>query len=171
MPTPEGKKINNPTSRKLPPVNHEPEPNSPTAGFVPSKGVSTKLKTFVIGMTFVTVMAFGLLIALFIKKAFVKDGSQEWGPQLVTIAEQLKAQGLKPQAIEHYQEYLDTQKVDLKTRSRISFNIATLYVELGQCDEAVVWFLHANTAEPEEQRVQQSNTQIQQCRDRSKTSR
>ena len=171
MPTPDEKEINDPTSRKLPPINREPESNQTSGGFIPTARVSTKLKVFVIGLTFVTVAAFGLFIAMFIKKSFVKGTTQEWGLQLVTIAEELKTQGLKPQAIEHYQEYLDTQKVDLKTRAQISFDIATLYVELDQCDNAVVWFLHAKTAEPEEHRVQQSDTQIQECRDRSKTSR
>jgi hypothetical protein len=116
-------------------------------------------------------MAFGIFIAMFIKKTFIKQAnSVTWGPQLVTIAEELKDKGLKPQAIEHYQRYLDTQEVDMKTRSRISFDIATLYVELGKCDDAVVWFLHSKIAQPEEHRVQKSETQIQQCRSRSKTS-
>ena len=171
MPTPDKTEINDPTSRKLPPTNRKPESHQTPAGVLPTAGVSTKLKTFVIGLSFVTVMAFGLLIVLFVKKISIKDSNQEWGPQLVTIAEQLKNKGLKPQAIEHYQEYLDTQKVDLKTRSRISFDIATLYVELGQCDNAVVWFLHANTAEPTKLRIEQSENQLQQCRDRAKTSR
>ncbi len=170
MPTPDENEIDDPSSRKLPPMDREPEPGETSSGWLPTAGVSTKLKVFVIGLTFVTIMAFGIFIAMFIKKTFVKGTNQTWGPQLVTIAEELKDKGLKPQAIEHYQKYLDTQKVDLDTRSRVSFDIATLYVELGKCDDAVVWFLHAKTAQPEEHRVQKSETQIQQCRSRSKTS-
>jgi hypothetical protein len=171
MPTPDEKETDDPNSRKLPPMNQEPEPDKPSGGRIPTAGVGPKLKIFVIGLTFITILAFGIFIAMFVKKVFVKGPDKiTWGPQLVTIANELKDKGLKPQAIEHYQRYLDTQEVDLETRSRISFDIGKLYVELGKCDEAVVWFLHAKAAQPEEHRVQQSNTQIQQCRSGSKTS-
>ena len=159
-----------PSSRKLPPVNRESEPGGTSGGFIPTAGVSTKIKVFVIGLTFITIAAFGIFIAMFIKKTFVKGTNQTWGPQLVTIAEELKDKGLKLQAIEHYQKYLDTQKVDMKTRSKISFDIATLYVELGKCDDAVVWFLHANTAKPVKLQILESESQLQQCRSRSNTS-
>lgn len=170
MPTPNDKEVDDPTSRKLPPINRDPEPQRTSGNWIPTAGVSPKLKIFVIGLTFVTIMAFGLFIALFIKKTFVKGTDKVWGPQLVTIAEELNDKGLKPQAIEHYKKYLETQEVDLKTRSSISFNIATLYVELGQCDDAVVWFLHAKAAYPEEHLVQKSDAKIQQCRSRLKPS-
>ena len=171
MPAPDKRKTNDPSSRKFPPASREPESNQSSGSFLPTAGVSAKLKVFVIGLTFVIIAAFGIFIAMFVKKAFVKGADKiTWGPQLATIAEELKDKGLKPQAIEHYQKYLDTQEVDMETRSRISFDIATLYVELGQCDDAVVWFLHAKAAQPEEHRVQKSNAQIQQCRSRPKTS-
>ncbi len=171
MPTPDEKEIDDPSSRKLPLMNREPKPSETSGGWLPTAGVSPKLRYFVIGLTFVTIMAFGVFIAMFIKKAFVKQAEKvTWGPHLMTIAEELKDKGLRPQAIEHYQKYLDTQEVDLKTRSRISFDIATLYVELGKCDDAVVWFLHAKTAQPAAPWVQESEIQLQQCRSRSKTS-
>jgi len=159
-----------PRNTKLPPANRESEPGQTSGGWLPTAGVSTKLKVFVIGLTFVTIAAFGVFAALLIKKVFVKQSDNvAWGPQLVTIAEELKVKGLKPQAIEHYQRFLDTQEVDLKTRSRISFEIAALYVELGKCDDAVVWFLHAEAAQSAASRVQETEVQLQQCRDRSKT--
>jgi hypothetical protein len=170
MPTPDEKEIDDPNSHKLPPVNHDPESSETSGGFIPTAGVSTKLKVFVIGLTFITIAAFGVFIAMFIKKTFVKETNQTWGPQWVTIAEELKERGLKPQAIEHYKKYLDTQKVDMKTRFRISFDIATLYAELGQCDDAVVWFLHAKAAQPTAPRASKIESEIQQCRSRSNTS-
>ena len=171
MATSDEKNIDDPTSRKLPPVR-ESTTQSPPGGWIPTEGVSPKLKIFVIGLTFVTIMAFGIFTAIFVKKVFVKGPDKgTWGPQLLTIAEELKNQELKPQAIEHYQKYLETQEVDLETRSRVSFDIATLYVELGQCDNAVVWFLHAKAAYPEEHRVQESDTQIRKCRSRSQKSK
>jgi hypothetical protein len=159
-----------PGNTRLPPANRETK----SAGLpkIPTEGVSPKLKMFVIGMTFLTIMAAGIFVALFIKKVFVEGSDNKiWGPQILAIGKELENKGLKPQAIEHYQKYLDTQKVDMETRSKIAFDIATLYVDLGQCDNAVVWFLHAKTAQPEEHRVQKSNTQIQQCRSRSNTTR
>lgn len=151
--------------------NETDAPNKSSGGFIPSAGVSTKLKVIVIGLTFITITAFGIFTALFIKKAFIKGpDSGTWGPQLVTIAEELKDRGLKVQAIDHYQKYLDTQKVDLETRSRISFDIATLYSELGRCDDSVVWFLHAKNAQPNAPRASKIENEIQQCRSRSKIS-
>jgi hypothetical protein len=168
MSTPD--KEDDPGSTRLPPVHHEPK--RARLPKIPTKGVSPKLKIFVIGMTFLTIMAAGIFVALFVKKVFVKGpDSETWGPQILAIGKELESKGLQSQAIEHYQKYLDTQKVDMETRSKISFNIATLYVDLGQCDNAVVWFLHAKTAQPEEHRVQKSNIQIQQCRSRSNTTR
>jgi hypothetical protein len=159
-----------PSSHKLPPVNQEPESSGSSGGWIPTAGVSTKIKVFVIGLTFITVAAFCVFIVMFAKKTFLKGTNQTWGPQLVTIAEELKDKGLKPQAIEHYKKYLDTQKADMKTRSKISFDIATLYVELGKCDDAVVWFLHAKAAQPTATWIQESEAQLQQCRSRSNTS-
>jgi hypothetical protein len=159
-----------PGSTRLPPANRE----SKRTGLpkIPTAGVSPKLKMFVIGMTFLTIMAGGIFVALLVKKVFVQGpDSKTWGPQILAIGKELENKGLKPQAIEHYQKYLDTQKVDMKTRSKISFDIATLYVDLRQCDNAVVWFLHAQTAQLEEHRVQKANTQIQQCRSGSKAPR
>ncbi|MDH5458062.1 MAG: tetratricopeptide repeat protein [Nitrospinota bacterium] len=155
----------------MPTPKENDAPNKPSGGFIPSAGVSTKLKVIVIGLTFITITAFGIFTALFIKKAFIKGpDSGTWGPQLVTIAEELKDRGLKVQAIDHYQKYLDTQKVDLETRSRISFDIATLYSELGRCDDSVVWFLHAKNAQPNAPRASKIENEIQQCRSRSKIS-
>jgi len=89
MPTPDEHKIDDPTSRKLPP--HAPESNPSSGGFIPTAGVSTKIKVFVIGLTFITIAAFGVFIAMFVKKVFVKSSDKTvWGPQLVTIAEELK---------------------------------------------------------------------------------
>jgi len=155
----------------MPNENETDDSNEPSGGFIPSAGVSTKLKVIVIGLTFITITAFGIFTALFIKKAFVKGAdSGTWGPQLVTIAEELKDRGLKTQAIEHYQKYLDTQKVDLETRSKVSFDIAILYAELGKCDDAVVWFLHSKAAQPNAPRTSKIENEIQQCRSQSKIS-
>jgi hypothetical protein len=160
---------NVPSSSKLPPVNREPK--STGLPKIPTAGVSPKLKIFVIGMTFITMMAFGLFVAMFVKKAFINEPDGEiWGPQLLAIGKQLEEKGLKLQAIEHYQKYLDTQKVDMKTRSDISFYIASLYTELGQCDDAVVWFLHADTAQHTKFRIQKSEEKLQTCRSQSNTS-
>ncbi len=136
---------------------------------IPTAGVNPKLKIFVIGLTFLTLMVFGVFAAMFVKKAFITEPATTWGSELLTTADKLKARGLKPQAIEQYQKYLDTQKADKKTRSRISFDIGKLYVELGKCDDAVVWFILA-TEQLNESRYSESKTLTQQCRSQHKTS-
>lgn len=137
---------------------------------IPTAGVSPKLRLFVIGLTFLTLIVFGIFVALFIKKAFITGPETTWGPQYLTIAEELKTRGLRPQAIKHYQKYLDTQRVNMETRSGISFDIGALYAELGQCDDAVVWFLHAQAAHPTKPLFSESETLIKECRSRHKAS-
>ncbi len=82
----------------------------------------------------------------------------------------MRDRGLKKEAIEHYQQYLDNNEVSLAARSDISLNIATLYLEMRQCDQAVVWYLHAQTAQPSAAGVQSFDSKIQQCRSLESTS-
>jgi len=160
-----------PRSSKLPSTNRETETGEAPRGGLPTAGVSTKLKIFVIGLTFVTVMAFGVFTAMFIKKMFInKSESSNWGPQLLTIAEELKDRGFKQQAIEQYENYLTSQEVDLATRSRVYSEISELYLELGNCDQAILWYLHAKAAPPEAPRAEESESKFQECRKRSSTS-
>ena len=160
-----------PKSSKLPPTNRETETGEAPRGWLPTDGVSSKLKIFVIGLTFLTVMAFGVFIAMFIKKMFInKSESPHWGPQLLTIAEELKDRGLKQQAIKQYENYLTSQEVDLATRSRVYSEISELYLELGHCDQAILWYLHAKAAQPKAPRAEESERQFQECRKRSGTS-
>ncbi len=157
-----------PKSSKLPPVNREPEVREASSVLIPTAGVSPKLKIFVIGLTFVTIMAFGVFTAMFIKKMFIsKSESSHWGPQLLTIAEELKDRGLKQQAIEQYENYLASQEVDLATRFRVSSEISELYLELGHCDRAILWYLHAKAAQPKAPRAEESESKFQECRKRS----
>ncbi len=164
-----------PKSAKLPPVDPKrptdprppatPRPAAKSGAGIPTQGVSPQLKIFVIGLTFLTVMAFGVFAALMIKKIFLKDGTQEvWGPQLLTIAQELQDRGIPQGAIQEYQRYLDTQNVDLKTRSEISLKMASLYLELGQCDQAIAAFLHAKAAQPTSPEVQTFDSKLKTCR-------
>jgi len=160
-----------PRSSKLPSMNRETETGEAPSGGLLTAGVSTKLKIFVIGLTFVTIMAFGVFVAMFIKKMFInKSEGSHWGPQLLTIAEELKDRGLKQQAIEQYENYLASQEVDLATRSRVYSEISELYLELGNCDQAILWYLHAKAAQPKALRAEESESKFQECRKRSSTS-
>ncbi len=160
-----------PRSSKLPPANRETETGETPRVWIPTAGVSPKLKIFVIGLTFVTVMAFGVFIAMFLKKIFVdKSESSKWGPQLLIIAEELKNRGLQQQAIEQYENYLASQKVDLITRSRVSFKISELYLELGKCDRAILWYLHSKAAQPKTPPAEDSESKFEECRKRSSPS-
>lgn len=170
MSTPsENEPRDDPKSTKLPPAN--PGPSAKSGPAIPTEGVSPQIKIFVIGMTFLTIMAFGVFAALMIKKIFLKEGGEEtWGPQLLTIAEQLKDRGLRQEALEHYQRYLDTQTVNLKARAGISMTMAHLHLELGQCNRAVVTFLHAQAAQPSHPEIQTFESKIQSCRSQTPTS-
>ena len=156
-----------PRSSKLSPANRETEAGETPRGWIPMAGVSPKLKFFVIGLTFFTLMAFGVFTAMFIKKMFIhKSEGSKWGPQLLTIAEELKDRGLQQQAIEQYENYLASQEVDLVTRSRVSSKISELYLELGKCDRAILWYLHAKAAQPKTSQAEDSENQFEECRKR-----
>lgn len=164
---PEHENSDDPKSTRLPPSN----PQARKSGVkIPTEGVSPQIKIFVIGLTFFTVMAFGIFAAMMIKKIFLKDGAEEaWGPQLLTIAEELKDRGLPQEALEHYQQYLDTQKVDLKTRAGISLKMGDLYLELGRCDLAVVSLLHARAAQPSAPEIQSFESRVKTCQSHTST--
>ena len=157
-----------PRSSKLPPADGGSDAAKKSKSIFPSEGVSPKLKVFVIGLTFLTLMAFGLFAAQLVKKVFIKTPDEgEWSQQWLTIADELKQKGFKSQAIDHYQKYLEEGKPDSSTRSRVALEISKLYVALGKCRDATAWVLHARTAQKSSPDLKEAEAAVQQCREQT----
>ncbi|CCQ91717.1 hypothetical protein NITGR_780021 [Nitrospina gracilis 3/211] len=150
----------NPTSPKLPPPNASSQTDPPEkdtgSGFqIPTEGVSAKLKTFVIGLTVVTFVAFGIFTAMLFKKSMSSEekaaaqapsNSTLWNTQALAVAEKLRDSGLYEQAVTQYEAYLENPNLNLETRSNVAYIMGGLYMELGNCGEALVWFFHSEAA-------------------------
>ncbi len=114
-----------------------------------NEGVGRGVKIFVIVLTVVTVGAFAVFSLQLFSKMLSPSKSAQWPNRLYDVAGKLERAGLKQQAIEQYQRYLEKAKVDLERRAEVSETIGALYRELGNCPEALVWFYQAELAAKE----------------------
>jgi hypothetical protein len=124
---------------------------------IPVDGVSKKLKTVVIILTTLTLFAF---VALFIKLAskpsllpkkfpaiqepesnsLLRDEYQSVGTRLMNS-------GLKEQAIDQFIEVWKMQKVGSEARKNTAQTVGRLYVDLDNCNEALIWLFRAELSD------------------------
>lgn len=116
---------------------------------MPQEGVSFKLKAFVIALTIITLIAFIVFAFLFMNKVFTSLQRGDWNNQLIILGKQLESEGLGKQAIEQYEKFLDSEKVDLSTRAKVSRSIGDFYMKQGNCEQALVWFFQVKMADRE----------------------
>ncbi|MGP0629529.1 hypothetical protein ACTRW9_07465 [Nitrospina sp. 32_T5] len=166
-----------PTSPKRPPpkASRQAEPpakGTPSAFQIPTEGVSTKLKAFVIVLTVITFVAFGIFTAMLFKKSMPSEeetaaqapsGSTVWSTQALTVAEKLRDSGLYEQAVIQYEAYLENPNLNLETRSNVAYIMGGLYMELGNCGEALVWFFHSEVAVKDAPWSEDRNKRIDGC--------
>jgi len=170
--------VDDPRSPKLPPPKKRDEAAAgeaapdgiPAAGGIPTAGVSRKLKIFVIVLTVVTIGAFGIFTAMLVKKsASTSENNPEpaaeamWDKQVLTVAEKLRDAGLHDQALTQYEKYLENPAVDLETRSNVAYIIGGLYMEMGNCGEAMAWFYHSEVAQARAPWTEDRNRRIDGC--------
>lgn len=142
---------------------------------IPTTGVSLKIKIFVILLTVLTVVAFSVFFFKLVSKISssartaspVKVASpvaeNSWAHELQIVGDKLKKAGLKKEAIEQYSQFLHLTSVDSNTRAGVSQTVAELYVELGNCRQALVWLYRAQVAGPEAEQMLALETQIAAC--------
>jgi hypothetical protein len=148
---------------------------------IPINGVSLKIKVFVILLTVITVVAFSVFFFKLVSKisSSAKSSSSfktsspakvaspvaedSWAHELQIVGDKLKKAGLKKQAIEQYSQFLQYTSVDPKTRSQVSQTVAELYIELGDCREALVWLYRAQVAGPSTEQKPVLEMQIDSC--------
>lgn len=161
------------SSRSIPASATKPDTGG-IASRIPTEGVSTKLKVFVIGLTVVTFIAFGIFTAMLFKKSTSSPPAPDtkttthadtplWDRQALTVAEKLRDAGLYDQALTQYERYLKNPNLDLDTRSNVAYIIGGLYMELGNCREALTWFFHSEVASAKTPWTDDRNKRIDGC--------
>jgi len=131
---------------------------------IPTAGVSLPIKVAVIGLTVVTVIAFGVFAVMLAKKlAGLPVDSKPWSDRLVTVAEKLEEAGLPKQALQQYEKFLESSKIDLEARARVSHKVGELYIQGGNCEQALSWLYQAQAAFPEAPWAGELNQRIGIC--------
>lgn len=116
---------------------------------LPPKGVSPKLKAFVIALAVITFIAFLVFSVLLVNRVFTSLQRGDWHDQLIVLGKKLESEGLEKQAIEQYEKFLDSEKVDLSTRAEVARSIGDFYMKQGNCEQALVWFFQVKMADRE----------------------
>ena len=109
-------------------------------------GLSYKIKIPIIVLTIITLSAMG---ALFIKIVYSVGSSESLSDNyqyLRNTGDKLKNEGLYEQAIDQYIKYLEKTKIENSFRPLIAHSIGELYMEISNCQEALIWLFQAEEA-------------------------
>lgn len=142
----------------------EDEPEEEPPPLIPAAGVSRSLKTGVIIFTIITIGAFVFFATTLVKKVSSPiSAPRVWGNELLGVAEKLRDAGLPIQAIEQYENFLSNRNLDLKVRAEVSLSLGSLYMDLGNCLEALPWLYQAEAAFPDAPWKEDLNARIDGC--------
>jgi len=125
--------------------------------------LSYKIKIPIIILTLITVCAMG---ALFIKIAYSVSSSEKQSDSyqyLLKVGDKLKNKGLHEQAIDQYVKYLEKTKINTSPRAFIAHTVGELYMELSNCQEALVWLFQAEEVEKTYHRADELKKHIDTC--------
>ena len=125
--------------------------------------LSYKIKIPIIILTLITVCAMG---ALFIKIAYSVSSSEKPSDSyqyLLKVGDKLRNKGLHEQAIDQYIKYLEKTKINTSPRAFVAHTVGELYMELSNCQEALVWLFQAEEAEKSYRRTDELKKQIDTC--------
>jgi len=126
-------------------------------------GISYKIKIPIIILTLVTLAAMG---ALFIKIAFSVNSSEKKSDSyqyLLKVGDKLRNKGLHEQAIDQYIKYLEKTKINTSPRALVAHTVGELYMELSNCQEALVWLFQAEEVEKTYHRADELKKHIDAC--------
>ena len=110
-------------------------------------GLTYKIKIPIIILTLITLGAMGVL---FIKIAFSINSSEKKTDNyqyLRNVGDKLRNKGLHEQAIDQYIKYLEKTKINTTSRAMVAHTIGQVYMELSNCQEALVWLFQAEEEE------------------------
>ena len=125
--------------------------------------LSYKIKIPIIILTLITLGAMG---ALFIKIAFSVNSSENKSDSyqyLRNVGDKLKDKGLHEQAIDQYIKYLEKTKINTASRAMVAHTIGQIYIELSNCQEALVWLFQAEEEEATYHRADELKKHIDTC--------
>ena len=125
--------------------------------------LSYKIKIPIIILTLITVCAMG---ALFIKIAYSVSSSEKQSDSyqyLLKVGDKLRNKGLHEQAIDQYIKYLEKTKINTSPRAFVAHTVGELYMELSNCQEALVWLFQAEEAEKLYRRTDELKKHIDTC--------
>ena len=126
-------------------------------------GLSYKIKIPIIILTLITLVAMG---TLFIKIVFSVNSSEKKSDSyqyLRNVGDKLRDKGLHEQAIDQYIKYLEKTKINTSPRAFVAHTVGELYMELSNCQEALVWLFQAEEAEKTYHRTDELNKHIDTC--------
>ena len=132
----------------------------------PKDGVSRKLKIVVLSLSVVICLVFFLLIGKLAETMFFDSPSPEashWKSQLLEVGNKLQNAGLPEQAIGQYIKYLDQPGIVPRSRAKVSRAVGKLYIQLGNCREALVWLYRSEATQPAKTREAGLNKEIDFC--------
>ena len=125
--------------------------------------LSYKIKIPIIILTLITVCAMG---AFFIKIAYSVSSSEKQSDSykyLLKVGDKLRNKGLHEQAIDQYIKYLENTKINTSPRAFVAHTVGELYMELSNCQEALVWLFQAEEAEKTYHRTDELKKHIDTC--------
>jgi len=125
--------------------------------------LSYKIKIPIIILTLITACAMG---ALFIKIAYSVSSSEKQSNSyqyLLKVGDKLRNKGLHEQAIDQYIKYLEKTKINTSPRAFVAHTVGELYMELSNCQEALVWLFQAEEAEKTYHRTDELKKHIDTC--------
>ena len=125
--------------------------------------LSYKIKIPIIILTLITVCAMG---ALFIKIAYSVSSSEKQSDSyqyLLKVGDKLRNKGLHEQAIDQYIKYLEKTKNNTSPPAFVAHTVGELYMELSNCQEALVWLFQAEEAEKTYHRTDELKKHIDTC--------
>ena len=125
--------------------------------------LSYKIKIPIIILTLITVCAMG---ALFIKIAYSVSSSEKQSDSyqyLLKVGDKLRNKGLHEQAIDQYIKYLEKTKINTPPRAFVAHTVGELYMELSNCQEALVWLFQAEVTEKTYRRTDELKKHIDTC--------
>jgi len=125
--------------------------------------LSYKIKIPIIILTLITACAMG---AFFIKIVYSVSSSEKQSDSyqyLLKVGDKLRNKGLHEQAIDQYIKYLEKTKINTSPRTFVAHTVGELYMELSNCQEALVWLFQAEEAEKTYHRTDELKKHIDTC--------
>jgi hypothetical protein len=122
---------------------------------IPEDGVSGKLKVVVYLLTGITLFAFVAFFTKLITKkptpakqeiSFKEPRPGTRATELEKAGERLQQVGLNEQALDQYIQVWALEESNTNTRAKVAATAGKLYLELGNCKEALVWLFRSEAA-------------------------